>query len=395
MLKRSFCSLAVICLLVALLTICASGKENKFETYRVEIAPVEETSRTFKSNLIMTIQPQTTNFIKGEQIDVDVHVYWEQEAWNANIPGSALVYQDSNGTFLLGSVFGRSNETSAISDLIGIDFVYHLDSQSCIATSSYHIGLKNETCMEYGENSLLYSDAIRYLANYSMKAARKAANTCKADNEKFTKGIDDLVTYFDNKHMSGAVSFKMWGASGLLVSGSREIGASVKGDVSKAETDILQENHTAWAVSPTRCHVHFSGSPEVRYSNSEMRPKNDSTTHSFSIPLPGGFSYNVNWTVDNIMVDTGENDKFTDWTVVDVGGIEELLRNDSNSVAGFSNYMRCAPSSIPSGSSKSVAVYGYGEVGYHYAYTDQTGYLNNTTKYYTVQGSTYLTVRNP
>ena len=225
---------------------------------------------------------------------------------------------------------------------------------------------------------------------------KKIFKSKKNEEEIIVPLIDDgLYTYFTNSDSNNAVTLKMWGAKELLVSGSRAISASVKGNLSNAENVIVKSVPTAWAVTATNCDMRFGGSTEVRFNNNEMKPKNKSTYISFSIPLPGGQSYNVNWTVNSVEVSTEPNDKVTEWNMWNINGIKELLNTSTKSGAGFQNMMYCVPSSVPTGGSKNFTLAGRAWIGYRYAYIDATGQMNSATKYFETSGSTTMKLVNP
>ena len=141
--------------------------------------------------------------------------------------------------------------------------------------------------------------------------------------------------------------------------------------------------------------MRFGGSTEVRFSNSEMKPKSESQDISFSIPLPAGQSYTVSWTPSSIDTIMGNNDKTVEWQVWDVSGIDELLNTSSTSGAGFQDMFYCVPSSVPPGGSKNFTLAGRAYIGYHYLYIDSAGQMNNKTKYFEAAGSTTLRLVNP
>ena len=373
--------------------------EEQDLSYEAEIMPVNSKGRNTSTGLRIKIIPSTEKFVHGDEIEVIVEVKWLDKKWNAILDGTALVYKDENVIMLMGSVCGDNYESDGVSKFMGIDFTYDIISGKCIATASYDAGTDEEYFVEFGENSDYFSDAMNYLASLLEKAHNKQVmleNTNVNLDDTIMPRIDDgLYTYFTVSNTTSTVILKMWGAKELLVSGNRVIGASVRGNVSNAKTEILKIEPTAESVVATNCNLTYSGSSEVRFSNNEMKPKTKSSNINFSIPLPAGQSYTVNWTVSSINASTGTDDKTTVWKVYDVAGIDELLKVSGTSGAGFQNNLYCAPSSIPSGGSRQITLTGTAKVGYHYIYIDETGKTNNTTKYFSISNNTKLTVVNP
>lgn len=398
-LKRLLGSSMACCIILASLIFANAVEETK---YVAQIDPVHASLSGLAANstsqLELTIEPQNTQYEHGSSIDTKVSVKWDSENWDTTLDGIILVYNNNNDITLIGSACGYNGSSEIERNFIGIDFMYNINSGECIATASYNIGDPDETTVEFGNNGVIFNNAMNFLAETLEKESEKQERISEqsTEGEPIMPAIDDgLYTYFVQTDNNAAVTVKMWGARELLVSGSRVASASVKGNLNNAKRVILQEEPSAWAVAATNCNMRFGGSTEVRFSNSEMKTKSESQDISFSIPLPAGQSYTVSWTPSSIDTIMGNNDKTVEWQVWDVSGIDELLNTSSTSGAGFQDMFYCVPSSVPPGGSKNFTLAGRAYIGYHYLYIDSAGQMNNKTKYFEAAGSTTLRLVNP
>lgn len=369
-------------------TFALESKDNNSNIH-VKLSPASmqfmndaKTRTSTLNDIELDINIENTDLIHAHEIPVKVNVIWNTKNWNAELNGSALVYNDKNQIVLLGQAVGY-NGKQIDENFISINFTYDIGSRACIANVTYAINKPENSHIEFGENSDIFENAYKFLENemkfkqYNENNPTKTVSPYAIDSslkEIFSNGSElAKMTMYVPKNLSSG------GGVGV-------VSAKMYGNVSKATTYITKNvEGTAWSVVPSNCNVSFSADTGLRYMTGTHSPTNNQVNKKVTIPLPKGLSYEFTYNVSSILSGVTSDETACHWNVYALNGISGIGNSDKS--PGFKV-------SINQQGNKTgnIKVYGSANIGYHYLYIDATGHTNNTTWYSKTNGSGYINI---
>lgn len=378
-------------ILISNISMTAFAFESNINTsnIHVKLSPAsmkfinDATAHTSTLNDIeLHINIKDSTLTHGNEIPVKVNLLWNIKNWNAELDGSALVYNDKNQIVLLGQAVGY-NGKQIDDNFISLNFTYDIENKICIANVTYDINKPENSHIEFGENSEIFENAYNFLENkmqfeqYNENSLTKTVATYAIDSslkEIFSNGSElAKMTMYVPKNLSSG------GGVGV-------VSAKMYGNVSKATTYITKNvEGTAWSVVPSNCNVSFSADAGLRYITGTHSPTNNQVNKKVTIPLPKGLSYDFTYNVSSILSGVTSDETACHWNVYALNGISGIGNTDKS--PGFKV-------SINQQGNKTgnIKVYGSANIGYHYLYIDATGHTNNTTWYSRTNGSGYINI---